>query len=594
MGFSAIFVATPAAAQNETALAQAIERAERAARDAQKAATAANEAVAELRAQQVAQKAEQQTAAMPPLPKPGRRFATPRDDTQRVSKDDDYNKVCANKPSLTSREYFRRVGPCERTLIGTQRINAFKSRVVTGIGTSISTGSSGTSATFTIGRAQVSRKTFVGDFGKANHNVEQQRSIRTNLEFGLRSDIDKGSKTNATIATFGALDRLQSNIAGSVQFGQSYSSAEPYETVRGSFENGLITFHEKEGWDSKSNLVSNRAAEVNAKLTKACTDSKEIACSGPDLLEWVFRSKAWQACRLEKIVRKENPDFCEANLDKWVKHSAEFDVDDPGEFANPEALKLYNTVFWGPPPRDAEPRWGWMLRAEAARPSFNYYPFALTKVADPFKPGGTKTVIDPALFPPDFASRVTKDDARLNLALTARAFFHLSRRRTFNQLAQSARGLRRFAGWSLGSTVIGSMTYKREDAIEEAFKAVKICPPASAGQAFVTEQACTALNIAAPRRTEGAVLAGELRQGIEPNRFLPPTLVSGKLSYDTDTHEYGAVFPIYFAADDKGVFTGGLRVAHTWNRINGDGSHKKPETLLGVVIGASLGLTAND
>ncbi len=583
LGIVAFVSANPVHAQDSASLLQAIEKAERAAHAAEDAAKAANEALAELRTEQAAKKLQDDKI----LPETGRHYAIPRDATPRLADWEAY-EVCNPKDMLlTSREYFRRAGPCEGKLIRDQKINPFKSRITTGIGTSISTGSTGTSAIFKIGRTQAYRKTFVGNFGRGNPNVEQQRTVRSAVEFGLRADIDKGSKTTATIATFGALDRLQSNVAGFLQFGYDYSTAEPYESVKGIAGPDGVTFPEVGRWTSKSSLVSNRAAVINEQLTKDCRKSEETACEGADLLAWIFRSKARQSCRLDK-----KRDCSTEELNAFMRDTDLLDADDPGEFAHPEAVKLYNTVFWGPP-RDAEPRWGWMVRAEVARPRFSYFPFATTQVPDPFNPGRTRTAIDPALFPTDFGARLTTDVERINFGLTGRAFFHLSRRRSFNQIREDAPWLRRFAGWTMGTTGVGSLTYKREDSIDEASRSVRICPPAVSGQAFATDQTCSTLNVAAPRRHEGVVLAGELRQGIEPNRILPPALVAAKLSYDTDTTEYGLVVPLYFAADDKGIFTGGLRVAHTWNRRNADGTRREPETVVGVVIGASLGLNGN-
>ena len=451
---------------------------------------------------------------------------------------------CPNEAiDIRSVEYFRIAAACERRVLDGSDLNQFKARSTTGFGTSVAAASSGASATFTLENVSNWRSVSVRGMGLRD-DIEQQRVSRRRTAIGVRADIGKDDKSLATIATFGDLDRLTSKVAVFARYGRDYSTSEAFVRY-GSAGEGV-----------RSSFVEERAGEVATKLTADCLKAGGVQCSGLGLVRWIFEAKA-----------------------------------ETSDFARPDAVKLYNTVFWGPPPVDPRPRYGWSIRGEISRPTFDYYAFALTKVPDPFKPGKTKTVIDPALFPADFASRLIQNEDHLNFGVTARAFLHLSTFREGNAVRnRGVTGLLPFVDRTSGTTIVGTASFVRTDDIEKPFRDVKICPPPVAGQTFVTDQTCTTVNIAAPVRKDSFVLGGEIRQGIEPFWIVPATLLSVRLTHDFKSDENGLVIPLYFATDQTGTFTGGLRFGRTWGGRNADGSEKKAESLLGVVVGVSLGV----
>ncbi|WP_294302498.1 hypothetical protein [uncultured Sphingomonas sp.] len=134
------------------------------------------------------------------------------------------------------------------------------------------------------------------------------------------------------------------------------------------------------------------------------------------------------------------------------------------------------------------------------------------------------------------------------------------------------------------------MTYLRDDDIEKPFRNVRICPPQQTSQVFVTDGACTTVNIAAPVRTEGVVLGGEVRQGFKPMWILPDTLLSVSVTNNLNTEEWGLAIPLYFA-DRSGAFSGGLRFGHQWGGRNADGGRKAAESVFGGVVGAKVDLS---
>lgn len=531
------------AAQAEAQEAQ--RRAENAAREAALAADRATAAADRLR--------DLIAAQAPSRPQPvtdERRVARasrPADDYATA-----YRDCGTARADIASLDYFRRAGSCEREVLADTTVSAARSRRVTGLGSAIAIDGAGTTATLMLGHNWRTRATRVDTYGP-HQAVEQQRVSDWSAQVGVRATVDKTDKTRATIATFGSLDQLTSDVAVIAQFGRTFTTSEPWDRL--SYASGIALVPAM----TTSSLVSDRAARMQAAVGDLCRKDTGTPCEGAALLDWIFASKS--------------------------------EAGEPAEFAHPDAIKLYNAVFWGPP-RDALPRFGWLVRGELSRPIFDYFPFDLIRIPDPFDPGETKTVIDPARFPADFAGRLVKGDARLNWSLSARGFFHVSRRRTLNYLSSHASALEPFLGWTLGTTFVGSLAYIRNDQIEKTFKAVKVCPPATAGQAFATDQACTTLDIAAPVRTEGVVGGIEMRQGIDL-RLLPPALLAPRLTYNFDNEEFGIAAPIYFASDDKGVFTGGLRFGHVWGGKNADGTTKRPDTRIGVVFGVKIGLDGN-
>jgi hypothetical protein len=444
---------------------------------------------------------------------------------------------------IRSIEYFRTAPGCERRVLASGDVNQFKSRSTTGVGTSIAAASSGASATLTVENVSNWRSVTTRGMGLRN-GIEQQRVSRRRSAVGLRADIGKDDKSLATIATFGELDRLTSKVALFARYGHDYSTSEAFRRY-GSKADGV-----------RSTFVEERAGEAAATLTADCLKAGGTQCSGLGLVRWIFENK-----------------------------------EETRDFTHPEAVKLYNSVFWGAPTVDTRPRYGWSIRGEISRPTFDYYPFVLARVADPFRPGKFKSSIDPAQFPTDFASKIVTDEDRINFALTGRAFLHLSNFRSRNAaLNRNAMGLLPFVDRTSGTTIVGTASFVRNDEIQKPFRDVRICPASNGGQSFTTDQTCTTLNIAAPVRKDSLVLGAELRQGIEPLWILPPVMVAPRLTRDFSKKENGLVVPLYLATDLTGTFTGGLRFAQTWGGRNADGSDKKAETLIGVVIGVSIGV----
>jgi len=548
LGLAIFGLLSATAARSQTSdIDQAVAAAREAQRDAQAAAAKAEVAAARL--EKLLADSRSAKPAVPAVAQARAPYTPPNNDYRNAY------KACREADTdVASVDYFRRVAPCERVVIGevANNVSAASSRRVTGLGTALAVDSKGATASLMLGHSWTTRSTRIDDFGP-HRQVEQQRVSRWTADIGVRANVDKNDKSLATIATFGSLDRLTSDVALVAQFGRTLASSEPWDRISSDGTAGDWT-------KTRSSLVSVEALAARDAITAACRKAAGANCEGKALVRWLFASK-----------RAED--------------------DEPAEFSHPDEIKLYNDVFWGPP-RDALPRFGWLVRGELSRPSFDYFPFALARVPDPFKPGEFKFTIDPVTFPTDFAARIVKDYAPLNFSLSARGFLHVSRRRTWNWLASHAAPLRRWAGWTLGTTFVGSVAYVRNDQFEKTAKDVQVCPPAPIGQAFVTDQTCTTLNIASPVRTEGFVVGGEIRQGIDL-RVLPPILFAPRLTHAFDSGENGLAAPLYFAIDDKGMFTGGIRLGQTWGGSNRDGSDKPADTRVGVVFGVKVGLDGN-
>jgi hypothetical protein len=284
----------------------------------------------------------------------------------------------------------------------------------------------------------------------------------------------------------------------------------------------------------KAYKAGKEACEADAKKTKA---DPVIACAGQMLINWMFAG-------------------------------------DEGAFARKDQVAAFNSAFWGS--AQAVPQHGFGFEVEFARPVFDYYAFATKMVADPFNPGATKKVIAPELFPSDFAANSTKGDERYNLAGKVFGYRHWAMEGVLN-----------------GTTVIGSLAYKRDWSIPKEFKDAVICPIPTAGQTFMAPQSCTKINAAAPELDKGLIGGFEIRQRFNFFRFLPPIGVAPRYTYQFARERNAIEIPVYIASDDKGALTGGFRVAHEWGGTKRDGSDWENDTVFGVFFGATFDLNGS-
>lgn len=330
-------------------------------------------------------------------------------------------------------------------------------------------------------------------------------------------------------ARLGSLNELQSGIRGFIKFGQHYFVPESRSTVLARAE---------------KKFPAQAAACKAEKATKP-----DLDCDGGGLLAWMF----------------------------------DRDADKNGMFARPDSVSAYNDVYWAS--GYEKPVYGWGFDVSLGRPKFTYFPFATTTITDPFNPSETKTVIDPSQFPADFASQTVKDETHLNWTVGGYAYLHGSSDGGPVFLPPD------FFSWSAGTTLIGSVTYKHEWAIDEDFKDLTICPAPAAGATFVDPFLCAkGLNGAAPAKDPGFVFGIEMRQMIDSPwfRVLPPLGISAKYTYQTSNGRNGLEVPLYFATDKDGALTGGLRFAREWGGTKADGSPFKTDSQLGIFFGASF------
>ncbi|HEX8223081.1 MAG TPA: hypothetical protein VF605_04595 [Allosphingosinicella sp.] len=357
-----------------------------------------------------------------------------------------------------------------------------------------------------------------------------QRIVSKDYTFGIRGPVEDGKKS----ARLGNLDEIQGGVNGYLRFSRNTFLAEDKADVltRGDEKLSPLqdTCKKDDDW-TKSNLA-------NADR-----------CSGLLLYRWIF----------EKDPKK-------------------------GGFLHPEAVEAYNAVYWSAP-KDSHPVRGLGFEVGAGRPKFEYYPFATKEVEDPFQPGKMKTVIDPDAFPADFYAKRTKNDSRYNFSL--RGFGYVHGNRSHNPFD----GLPNLFAWSAGTTLIASVTYKRDWNIRKEFKDLEICPIPKPGVSFTDGLLCRKINAAAPEIEKGFVIGGQIRQQIEPGwRFLPPIGIDAKLTHQTWNGRYGLEVPIYFASDKDGALNGGLRLGGEWGGTNDDGTPFESDWSIGIFFGTTFDL----
>ena len=553
---SLAIAAAPAAGQQASREEQlrlaleAVTRAEIAAADAKKQAESAK--LAAERADKLAEEARDQLKLALAPPPPGTAPEMPPIRTADAAPPP--LPECQIDTPEEGQGYFGQVKKCESAVFARQptpdsrwdRLRQNRS-----VRTTVATAASGSAATLTFQHQRIGR--IVGD--------SRQRIVNHSWEFGIRAQLDETDKSRATIGTFGDKFKLSSNIAGFLEYGQHYYPHQdrprpgvPY-TLTGRRKQTTVTDKLAAAYGTKDTGLLARCLATQANDPAKCRDFA--------LLEWIFARAAG-------------------------KDGQE------GGFTNPEAVKLYNEVFWGPEKPEMLPRFGWSVRAEVARPAFTYFPFALTQAPDPFNPGEQKTVIDPALFPADFGSRLTKGEAYVDATLRGQIYYHLSEGsadRLWSRYGFSDGRADRYFGWNRGTTIFASAGYLREHTIDKLYQNVQVCPPAPASQPFVDPLTCTKVNIARPELDDSMVLGAKINQAFDLVRFLPPLMISLDYSYKTASGESGLTVPLLFGIDTKGNFQGGLQYSTEWGGTNPDGSPKKRESLFGILVTTKLDLS---
>jgi hypothetical protein len=357
-----------------------------------------------------------------------------------------------------------------------------------------------------------------------------QRIVSNEYTIGIRGPIEDGKKS----ARLGNLDQIQGGVNGFLKFSRNYHRAEDRPVVLTRGDEKLPPLQE--------------ACKKDEAWTKGHLGDAD-RCSGVSFYRWIF----------EKDPEK-------------------------GGFLHPDAVDAYNAVYWSAA-KDSYPVRGFGFELGAGLPKFTYYPFVTKKVEDPTEPGEMKTVIDPEAFPADFYAKRTKDDAKYNFSLRGFGYVHGSKdHNPFD-------GLPNLFAWSAGTTLIGSVTYKRDWSIRKEFKDLEICPVAKPGVSFTDGLLCRKINAAAPEHEKGLVLGGEFRQRIDPRwRFLPPIGINAKITHQTWNGRYGLEVPIYIASDKDGALNGGLRFGHEWGGTNEDGTPFEAESIFGIFFGTTFDL----
>lgn len=366
----------------------------------------------------------------------------------------------------------------------------------------------------------------------------QQRISNSALTFGIRADIEDGKKS----AQLASLDSLSSGLVAKLAFGRNYYKWEP--------KNEVLTRATKMYGEGSAEGVFD-ACLAAQKKQKATGTGDPILCAGQGLIDWMFVF---------------NPESA--------------------KFKNKDQVEVFNKVYWGSD--EKVPRWGWGFEGEVARPKFTYIPFATVEMADQLSPGETKTVLDPALFPTDLKAATVPKDAKLNWALKAYAYKHWPQ----GELFGDANGF--YASRISGTTLIGSLAYKREYSLAKAFKDLTVCPDGAPSQAFDTNLDCTKINAAAPILEKGFVLGGEVRQLLDVTRYLPPVGIAPRYTYAFDTERNGFELPVYFAFDGDEKLSGGLKFSHAWGGQDRTGKDIENETLFSIFFGTTFSLNGSE
>jgi len=365
----------------------------------------------------------------------------------------------------------------------------------------------------------------------------EQRINNSTFTVGVRADVDDGKKS----AQLASLDSLSSGLVGKLAYGRNYYNWEERDSV-------LKRAKKMHGEGTKQGAVNAcLAAQKEQKKQNNVGGGGAIECTGQGLIDWMFAFKP-----------------------------------ETGSFKNEEQVDAFNSVYWGA--KEAIPRWGWGVEGEVGRPKFTYIPFETQQIADPLRPGETITVLDPAQFPVDLKTATVPKDAKLNWSLKGYAYKHWPAGSLFNDNSGS------YSSRVSGTTVIGSLAYKREWSIPKSFRDIEICPDLQPGQNFVSDVACTEINGAEPTLEKGFVLGAEVRQLIDVTRYLPQIGVAPRYTHSFDTDRNGFELPVYFAFDDDGKLSGGVMYSRAWGGRDSAGRDLDSENLFSIFFGTTFSL----
>ncbi|HEX8583362.1 MAG TPA: hypothetical protein VF680_03010 [Allosphingosinicella sp.] len=289
-----------------------------------------------------------------------------------------------------------------------------------------------------------------------------------------------------------------------------------------------------------------------------------------------FLESATKACVTDQAKETAFPSTCtDAELTAWI-----FAESDAGGYRNPAEVQAFNSLYWGSD--DSVARAGIGLTGEIARPSLDYYTFGTHEIADPLRPGKTKTVVDTAMIPPEFLTGDPESKRLWTYSIGAYGFYR------FGETGPRDRAV----------TFIPSFTYKR--AFEKP-KKVTLCPGPAAGTPstqVVTSELCEEISPNGGDIKHFVVPAIEARIHL-PNRFLgqwlvPSVGIAPKISFeqdiDDDNTRYSFDMPIWFGLDTAGKLNGGLAFQRQWGGVKSSGAPKEGETSLSIFVSTTFDL----
>lgn len=337
--------------------------------------------------------------------------------------------------------------------------------------------------------------------------------------------------------------------------------------------------------DSKGRIAELGAQSEEDNLSALDRLDERVKATGSISLNWYDRErgKDWQrrgskmqalaqvACRTDQA--KSPPAFpstCRGDqLLAWI-----FAQKEDGSYANPDQVKAFNDVYWGP--ADKVARGGFGVSVDVAQPSFSYFPFTMVEVPNPLRPGETMKVIDTSNLPQSFLDDDPIRTRHWSYTISPYFFYRIP-------YAHAPH---------LGTTIIGSATYKHN---YKKRTEITICPAGPVGAPVVTSELCRKAFSTDGVVEEGWVPSIELREqyrGFGWGRGLIPELgFAPKFAWDRPAKRYSLDFPVWMTLDDKGALSGGLSISHHWGR--GTGSEpQKPETGVYIFVGTTFSLGA--
>lgn len=313
----------------------------------------------------------------------------------------------------------------------------------------------------------------------------------------------------------------------------------------------LLSFDERDPDKPLTDPIDRLNAKTKFSMSLFYADYGNETVKSFDARSAKYHAAALKACIEEQAKADAFVSTCTGEqLTAWI-----FARGGNGDYLHPEHAAGFGDLYFGRPASVKYASKGAGISFDLARPSFSY---------KDMPEGATPAQL--------LAAPLVEDERHWTFAVTPYAFFRLA-------------GTDRF-----GFTVVSSLAVKREYDTEDQ---IAICPAPVAGQPFSLADCKSFIPQKPERKTVGVpALEGRfLWSGARLGRFHAPHFgFAPKAAFDLEDERWEFSAPLFFATGSDKSLSAGLSVIHRTGGKKDDGTDKKDETGLAIIVGKTFSL----